>query len=128
MGRGGETRFTIPPLAYNRAVESSQVYAQMRDHCMSLHEQVVEEYPWQDVAWKIGGKAFVFGSPGGNRFTIKATKDQQQALVQLPGVEVAAYVGRFGWITIEVDTGEQLDLAKNLAEEAFRQVRPKRLL
>ena len=65
---------------------------------------------------------------GGNirRITIKATPADQAVLTHHPAIERAAYVGRFGWVTITVTDGETLDLARALVDQAYESLQRKR--
>lgn len=87
------------------------------------YEGAVEDEPWEDhFGWKVGGKLFAIGGKGSRRVTVKSTPDKQAALIQLDGVEKAAYVGRFGWVSVEIRDGALLDLAKALIDESYRLV------
>jgi predicted DNA-binding protein (MmcQ/YjbR family) len=79
------------------------------------------EFPWNQPTWKVGGKMFCGRSGMGSRIMLKATLDQQAALIMIPGVKVASYVGHHGWIEAEmteVDDG----LLEDLIRESHRQV------
>lgn len=86
----------------------------------------VEDRPWGDVAWKVRNKCFVIGSEGGSRFTVKSTPEKQGSLVMHPNIDVAAYVGRFGWVAIQIDDEDTLELALDLIDESYELVAPKR--
>lgn len=102
----------------------AKVFEQIRDHCMGK-AGAVEEYPWGAVVWKVGRKVFVIGDLGGNAFTVKSTPADQAVLTQHPAVEVASYVGRFGWVTVTVMGRDTLDLAKCLIDLSYDMVRGK---
>lgn len=95
----------------------------VRARCMAK-PGVVEEHPWDDTAWKVHGKIFAMG--GGSRVTVKATPDDQAVLTQQAAVSRAAYVGRFGWVTVEVTDQETLDLALELIDASFALVAHRR--
>ena len=38
-------------------LSAAKVFARVQRHCLDKPE-VVEEYPWDDVVWKVGGKMF----------------------------------------------------------------------
>ncbi|HSI72269.1 MAG TPA: MmcQ/YjbR family DNA-binding protein [Fimbriimonas sp.] len=82
-------------------------------------EHVTEEYPWGDTCWKVKGKMFACTGGDGRHVTVKSTLDKQQALVQHPNIEVAAYVGRYGWVRIEIVDDEVLELARDLIDESY---------
>lgn len=83
-----------------------------------------EDYPWGETVWKVGKKVFTFGSA--DRITVKSTLDRQAALVQHPNIEVAAYVGRHGWVTIFLRDEDTLALALDLVDDSYEAVAPKR--
>ena len=88
----------------------------IRDHCRAKPDSV-EEYPWGETVWKVRGKVFCFGGEWG--FTVKSTLDKQEALVMHPAISVAKYVGRYGWVTVQVSDEDTLDLAKELIDESY---------
>ena len=104
-------------------ITPDEAFAAIRDHCMAK-EDAVEDYPWEDhVGWKIDGKLFAIGGAGSNRLTLKSSPEKQAVLIQHPNIEKAAYVGRFGWITVTVLDSEALDLALDLIDESYDAVR-----
>lgn len=109
----------------NAAIEPAEVFAKMRGHCLAK-EGAIEENPWEHVAWKVGGKLFVIASQDSNVFTVKSTLEQQEALVQHPAIQKAAYVGRYGWVTITAEDETTMDIALDLADESYDAVRPKK--
>lgn len=99
------------------------------DHCLSLPE-AVEDHPWGETVVKRGGKVFAFlgtadPSENGSRITLKPDADELPALLALPWVSVAAYVGRYGWITIDVTTPESLELALECVDQSHARLAPK---
>jgi hypothetical protein len=65
----------------------------------------------------------------GSQATVKATRQEQAALVAAaPGTfGVPAYVGRHGWVSIQLATADPVEVRELLAE-AWRQTAPKRLV
>lgn len=100
-------------------------YTRVRKHCLAK-ENVVEEYPWGDVAWKVKGKLFAVSSDGSHRVTVKAALDEQARLIQHPAIEKASYVGRFGWVTIGITDRDTCRLALELIDESYVRVAPSR--
>ncbi len=101
-------------------MDSKGIHRELRDYALSF-EGATEDFPWEDIAWKVGGKAFVFTGKDSASITVKSSLERQQMLILHPNIEKAAYVGRFGWVRMQVDE-ENLELAKELIEESFRQV------
>lgn len=97
----------------------------LREKSLSL-PGAVEDYPWGDIVWKVGGKMFAATGPSGTSLTVKATLDQQSALIQLPHVSVAKYVGKYGWVTIDLADDETLAFALDLIDESYGQVAKKK--
>ena len=96
----------------------------IRKHCLSK-PGAIEDEPWPgDTAWKVAGKIFAMG--GKSAVTVKSTLEKQAALIMHPAITKAAYVGRFGWITIELKDKDTLDLALDLIDESYEAVKPKK--
>ena len=92
--------------------------AKIRKHCMAK-PGVVEDEPWPgDTAWKVKGKIFAITGDGSS-LTVKSTLEKQAALVLHPNISRAAYVGRFGWVTIAIEGKESLELALELIDESY---------
>lgn len=91
---------------------------QLRAHCMSK-EGAIEDYPWGDVVWKVKGKLFAGTGQTGEAVTVKATLDKQAVLIQHPDIEVAKYVGKYGWVTVNLRSEETLELALELIDESY---------
>lgn len=101
---------------------NKKILVVLRKHCMAF-PGAVEDCPWEDhVGWKFKGKLFAIGGVDSNRVTVKSTLDKQAALVELDGVEKAAYVGRFGWVTVTIADESSLDLAKGLIDESYAMI------
>jgi predicted DNA-binding protein (MmcQ/YjbR family) len=89
----------------------------IRKHCLAK-PGAVEDEPWPgDTAWKVKGKIFAMG--GKTAVTVKSTPEKQSALILHPNVEKAAYVGRFGWVTVKIDSKEDLEFALDLVDESY---------
>jgi predicted DNA-binding protein (MmcQ/YjbR family) len=104
--------------ANERELAPAEVFLAVQSHCMAK-EGAVEDYPWEDVGWKIKGKLFCIGSKDHNVFTVKSTTDKQQALIQHPRISVAAYVGRYGWVTVDIVDRADCELALELIDESY---------
>lgn len=92
----------------------------LHSFCNALPGSVLE-FPWDQPTWKVGGKMFCGRSGIGSRIMLKATPEQQSALVMVDGIEVASYIGRYGWVEAEmtiVDDG----LLEDLIVESYRLV------
>lgn len=101
-----------------------RAFLKIQSHCIAK-EGATEDYPWEHHAWKVGGKAFCFGTAGSAGITVKATLDEQAALTMLPHIEVSKYVGRYGWITVSPTDEDTLDHALELIDRSYDLVRAK---
>ncbi len=102
-------------------MKPDEAYAHVREHCLAK-QGVVEEYPWDDVAWKVRKKLFAVSSDGSHRVTVKSTLEEQSRLIEHPAIEVASYVGRFGWVTIAITSRETCQLALELIDGSYERV------
>jgi predicted DNA-binding protein (MmcQ/YjbR family) len=102
-----------------------EAFAAIQSHCLSK-DGAVEDYPWEDVGWKVKGKLYCIGSKDNNVFSVKSTVDKQQALIQHPHISVAAYVGRYGWVTIEIMDEADCELALELIDESYDMIAKKK--
>jgi predicted DNA-binding protein (MmcQ/YjbR family) len=101
------------------------VSERLKAHCAGK-EGAWEDHPWGDFVYKVGKKLFVgLGEGEPASITVKAAPDELDGLLTLPFIERAAYVGRFGWITVTVSEEEQLELALDLIDVSYELVRGK---
>lgn len=105
----------------------SPYWEELSAYCLSF-PGAAEEYPWNDVVYKVKGKSFAFTS--GDRpvliITAKPLPENREMFLAIPGVKVAAYIGRFGWVSMEIDNRESLDLARDLIAESYAVITGKR--
>ena len=95
---------------------------------MSLPE-AEEILTWEtDVTFRIRSKIFAMGGDGADHASIKATPLVQADLVDRDPKTFApaAYVGRFGWIYVDLDRIDDAELER-LIRQAWRMTAPKRL-
>jgi hypothetical protein len=100
----------------------------VRRIAMALPE-AEEILTWEtDITFRIRGKIFAIGGEGADRVSIKAGLETQSELIDLDPETFAssAYVGRFGWVTVDLGRVEP-GLLANLLREAWRRTAPKRL-
>ena len=88
-----------------------------------------ERVTWEtDITFRVRDKIFAIGGEGATSVSIKASLDEQAELLDLDPETFArsAYVGRFGWVTVDltrVDPGH----LESLLRSAWRRTAPKRL-
>lgn len=100
----------------------------MRKLALALPE-THEEITWgEDLNFRVGKKIFCF--PGEESMTIKVDPDERDAFLADGRFTVAPYVGRFGWLRMDV-TGpvRALDWAEieELIVSSYCLIAPKRL-
>jgi hypothetical protein len=103
-------------------------FADVRRIALGLPE-VEEKVTWEtDITFRIRDKIFAIGGEGADRVSIKASLEEQAELLEMDPVTFAksAYVGRFGWVTVDLDRVDP-DLLTSLLRSAWRRTAPKRL-
>ena len=109
---------------------TDNLLAQVRAHCLSL-PNATEELTWGHPTFRIGGKIFATsgaGADGRASCGCKTSREHQAVLVQRPGFSVADYVGRYGWVTIELDGSVEISEIRALITDSWRQIAPRRLV
>ena len=103
-------------------------FQDVREISLGLPE-VEEHVTWgSDVNFRIRNKMFAIGGDEADHVSIKSNLTTQADLIDL-GPETfasAAYVGRFGWVTVDLARVDA-DLLSTLLTEAWRRTAPKRL-
>ena len=96
------------------------------------YPEVIEEFPWGDMAFKIRKKAFLF--MGFDKedltFSVKLPQTGELAL-ELPFTEPAGYgLGKHGWVMARISPGidVSLDMISSWIDESYRSIAPKRLV
>lgn len=57
--------------------------------------------------------------------TVKSSLEKQSVLILDPAITVAAYVGRFGWVSVAVSE-DNLNFALDLIDESYEMVTSKK--
>jgi hypothetical protein len=105
-------------------------YEQVREWILALpgcHEVMVES--WGHPTLRVGDKMFATGAVDAPTMTVKASRDDQAELIAgAPETySMAAYVGRFGWVKVELATADPDEL-RQIVVQAWRRTAPKRLV
>lgn len=104
-------------------------FEDVRRLAMALPE-AEELLTWEtDITFRVRGKIFAIGGEGATRVSIKARPDRQAELIDLDPATFSssAYVGRFGWTTVDLERVDP-DLLASLLGAAWRLTAPKRLI
>ncbi len=89
-----------------------------------------ERVTWEtDITFRVRDRIFAIGGKGSTGVSIKASPERQAELIDLDPVtfKPSAYVGRFGWVTADLER-LSVELLEELLREAWRRTAPKRLL
>ena len=92
--------------------------------------ETYENSPWGHPVFKVGdNKMFAAMSDGDDRvsLTVKLTPEEREIALHMPNVRVAAYVGRYGWVTTDVFDDESLENALEWLRESYWLKAPARL-
>lgn len=90
----------------------------LKTHCAAKPD-AVEDHPWGETVFKVRNKVFAFlGSSEAAMITVRPEEDRD-GLLQLPYVRVAAYIGRYGWVTVTVEDDAALELALDLIDQNY---------
>jgi predicted DNA-binding protein (MmcQ/YjbR family) len=106
--------------------------AQLRAFALSLPD-AREDFPWGERVVKANGKIFVFlgndEETGPLLMTVKLVESHDHALA-LEGAGPTGYgLGRAGWVNVPLlAEGVTFGLLRDLIEESYRIVAPKRLV
>jgi len=113
------------PIASHLEIFVPNVVERLRRICLELPE-IHEEVTWgTDVNFRVRSKIFCF--PGETSMTVKVPRDALIGLLDDPRFKLAAYVGRFGWLTMQFV--EPIDWAEveGLVRGSYRLIAPKTL-
>jgi hypothetical protein len=102
--------------------------ADVRRVALALPE-VEERLTWEtDVTFRVRDKIFAIGGEGSTSVSIKASLEQQSELLEMDPRTFgkSAYVGRFGWVTADLDRIDPA-LLESLLRDAWRRTAPKKL-
>jgi predicted DNA-binding protein (MmcQ/YjbR family) len=100
----------------------------VRRIAMALPE-AEERVTWDvDITFRVRDKIFAMGGEGATHASIKASPERQAELVDLDPETFApsAYVGRFGWVTVDLARVD-MPLLEDLIRDAWRRTAPKKL-
>jgi predicted DNA-binding protein (MmcQ/YjbR family) len=107
-------------------VNPEDCFRKISAYCLSKPE-AFEDHPWGDTVFKVGskGKIFCFCGTETPVISVKSTLEKQAALIQHPDIGIAAYVGRYGWVTVQMRDEATFQLAFELIDESYDLVNPR---
>jgi hypothetical protein len=105
-------------------------YGQIREWVLALpgtSEVFVDK--WNEFTLRAGDKILVIGDPERATATVKASvQDQAELLAGAPETYAkAAYVGRYGWVTVTLAEAEAEEL-RRVVQDAWRGAAPKKIV
>ena len=103
-------------------------FEDVRRISLSLPE-AEERITWEvDITFRVRDKIFAMGGDGASHVSIKQSPDRQAELIDLDPETFAssAYVGRFGWVTVDLARVDG-PLLEELIRDAWRRTAPKKL-
>jgi hypothetical protein len=102
--------------------------ATLRAFALTLPE-AAERETWETATFRVRDKIFMMFSEHERHAWIKATFDEQQALVTMDPVAffVPPYVGPKGWVGVVISKADA-DEVRELVTEAWRMTAPKRVV
>jgi predicted DNA-binding protein (MmcQ/YjbR family) len=92
--------------------------------------ETYEDEPWGHPVFKVADNrmfATMSEAEGTVRMSLKLTPEEREIALELPFVTKAAYVGRYGWVTVTVSDEETLDAALEWMRESYWLRAPARL-
>src|SRR5579862_8133529 len=102
-------------------------FQRVKEHCLAK-PGAYEDHPWDETVFKVKpkGKIFCFAGTANPVITVKSTPERQAGLVQDPNIKVAAYVGRYGWVTVNIPDEQMMEFALDLIDQSYALVAPRK--
>ena len=83
-------------------------------------ENATEVYQWDCNVFKVNGKVFaICSSEKPLAITLKPKRENLDAYLYHPAIDIARYVGRYGWVTITMEDKDTAHLALSLVMESY---------
>jgi len=99
--------------------EDHPYFTQLKAQCAAKPD-AVEDHPWGETVFKVRGKVFAFlGMSDRASVTVKPHADDLDGLLALPFIERAPYIGRYGWVSVQIADDAALELAQELIDTSF---------
>jgi predicted DNA-binding protein (MmcQ/YjbR family) len=103
------------------------VFQRLFEYCGQKPGATVD-HPWGEVVFKVKKKIFAYiGRPGeSSGVTVKPAPEELEALLKLPNVNLAHYIGRYGWVNVAIDDRASMEMALRLVDETYEQIAHKK--
>jgi len=101
----------------------------IRELALSFPE-TFEDRPWGHPVFKVGDNKMFAGMSDDDdpvSLTVKLTPEEREIALHFPYVDVARYVGRYGWVTARVTDEEAFENALEWLRESYWLNAPARL-
>ena len=102
-------------------MKAEAIAGRIRALALSFPE-AYEDEPWGHPVFKVPPNRMFAGMSerdGAVIVTVKLTPEEREIALLLPFVEVARYVGRYGWVTATVTDEESLEAAMEWVRESY---------
>src|SRR5215831_2966162 len=121
----------VPRVIPNQTMKIQHMSYGERIRALALSfPETYEDAPWGHPVFKVGdNKMFALMSDGeaSVSLTVKLTPDEREIALHMPNVDVARYVGRYGWVTVHVSDEDSLENALEWMRESYWLKAPARL-
>ena len=101
-----------PPLTPN--------HARLREIGLALPDAYETVQLYDHVVFKVGRKTFLWLDDSGEHITLKADPAAREVLLQDPRFEVAAYIGRYGWLGFAMGPEPDWSEVEDLIVDSYR--------
>lgn len=103
------------------------VFQRLFEYCGQKPGATVD-HPWGEVVFKVKKKIFAYiGRPGeSSGVTVKPAPEELEELLKLPNVNLAHYIGRYGWVNVAIDDKASMEMALRLVDETYEQIAHKK--
>ena len=102
-------------------MRTDDAVTRVRARALSLPE-TYEDEPWGHPVFKVANNqmfATMNVHDGVVHVTFKLTPEERDVALQLPYVDIARYVGRYGWVTAQIRDDEALEAVLEWLLESY---------
>ena len=102
-------------------MQADDIAQRIRSLALSF-PQTYEDSPWGHPVFKVGDNKMFAGMNVVDdvvKLTVKLTPEEREVALMLPFVDVARYVGRYGWVTANISDEETLAAALEWLRESY---------